>query len=195
MSIKLVLAIISSILAIVVFIPYFRDIFRKQTQPHMYSWLIWSILQIIGTAAALKAGSGYGSWSLAVGASFCFVVFLLSFKYGTKNIKRFDIFCLLAAFASLVFYLAVNNPLWSVILVALTDFIAFLPTMRKAYEEPGTETMSTYFLSAVANVVSILAVQAYSVTTLLYLVTLLITNSALCLILVSGRKKAVKQIP
>jgi hypothetical protein len=155
----------------------------------MYSWLIWSILQIIGTAAALKAGSGYGSWSLAVGASFCFLVFLLSFRYGTKNIKRFDVFCLFAAFASLILYLVVNNPLWAVILVAVTDFIAFLPTMRKAYEEPGSETMSTYLLSAVANLTNILAVQVYSVTALLYLVTLFITNSALCLILVSGRKK------
>lgn len=193
MTIKFIFAILSSVMAVIVFIPYFRDIFRKQTQPHMYSWLIWSILQIIGTAAALKAGSGYGSWSLAVGASFCFAIFLLSFKYGTKNIKRFDVFCLFASFVALVVYLTVSDPLWAVILVALTDLIAFLPTMRKAYEEPHSETMLTYFLSAVANIMSILAVQVYSTTTLLYLISLLVTNSTCCLILAFRRRKAAAQ--
>ena len=60
----------------------------------MYSWLIWTILQIVGVAAQLKDGAGYGAWALGVGAFFCFAIFLLSFKYGTKNISKFDLFCL-----------------------------------------------------------------------------------------------------
>ncbi|HEY0907996.1 MAG TPA: hypothetical protein VGE35_01465 [Candidatus Paceibacterota bacterium] len=189
MELKFVLAIASSILAIIVFIPYFIDIFKQKTQPHLYSWLIWGILQIVGTAAALKAGAGFGSWALGVGALFCLLIFLLSFKYGTKNIHRSDLFCLIAAFVAIGMYFLVENPLYSVLLVALTDFIGFLPTFRKAHQEPWSETFSTFFLSAVANVMSLAALEAYSLTTALYLSSLFVTNGVMCLILYFGRRR------
>lgn len=189
MEIKFFWAILSSIIAIVLFIPYFIDIFKHKTQPHMYSWLIWGLLQLIGMAAAFKGGAGYGTWALFIGSFFCLAIFALSFKYGTKNIKRVDVYCLVGAFVALCFYLFISNPLYSAILVALIDFIAFIPTFRKGYEEPYTETMSAYSLSALANVLSLLALQYYSVTTALYLVTLFITNSTICIILITRRRK------
>ncbi len=43
-DVKVVLAVLSVVIAILWgFVPYFRDIFRRKTQPHAYTWLIWSI--------------------------------------------------------------------------------------------------------------------------------------------------------
>ena len=97
MEFKLFFGIASSILAIVCFIPYIRDILKRKTEPHTYSWLIWTILQTVGVMAQLKEGAGYGAWALGIGAFFCFAIFLLSLKYGTKNISQFDTLCLLAS--------------------------------------------------------------------------------------------------
>lgn len=191
MEIKFIFGIASSIIAVICFVPYIKDILARKTEPHMYSWLVWTILQVVGVMAQIKDGAGYGAWALAVGATFCFLIFLLSFKYGTKNISRFDIACLLASFCALVVYLFIANPVWAIIAVALIDFVGFLPTFRKGYEEPFTETLSTFVLSAIANCLSLVAVQNYNVTTVLYLVSLLLTNSSFA-IMIASRRRALK---
>ena len=202
MNLKLISGIISSAMSVVVFIPYYRDIFKKKTQPHMYSWLVWGTLQIVGTLAVLKGGGGYGSWWLAVGAIFCLGIFLLSFKYGTKNIKPFDVYCLIACVFAFLLYVFITDPIYSVLLVVATDTIGFFPTFRKGYEEPHSETASLYLMSApsippgricrlmsaLTNLVGLVALQEYSITTALYTSVLLVTNSTMCTILFLRRR-------
>lgn len=176
MEFKLIFGIASSILAIVSFIPYIRDILKRKTEPHTYSWLIWTILQTVGVLAQFKEGAGYGAWALGIGAIFCFIIFLLSLKYGTKNISPFDTFCLFASAVTILIYIGIENPVWAVISVAIIDFVGFLPTFRKGFEEPFSETVSTFAMSGVANVLSIIALQNYNVTTVFYIATLFFTN-------------------
>ncbi len=177
MEVKFFFGIASSILAVICFAPYIKDILSRKTEPHRYSWLVWTILQTVGVMAQLKEGAGYGAWALAIGAVFCFSIFLLSFKYGTKNISKFDIGCLVASLGAIIIYFLISNPIWAIIVVASIDFVGFLPTFRKGYEEPFTETPSTFVMSATANIFSLLALQNYNVTTVLYIASLLITNS------------------
>ncbi|HAO64805.1 TPA: hypothetical protein DCQ44_02365, partial [Candidatus Taylorbacteria bacterium] len=113
-NLKLFWAVTSAAFTVIIFIPYFRDIFLKKTQPHAYSWLIWTILQAVGAAAIFKGGAGSGSWALVAGATMCLSVFVLSIKFGTKNIKRFDLYCLIGALIALSVYFFINNPLYSI---------------------------------------------------------------------------------
>lgn len=189
MEIKLIFGVASVVLAIVCFLPYVRDIVRKKTEPHMYSWLIWTILQIVGVAAQIKDGAGYGAWVLGVGAFFCFVIFLLSFRYGTKNISKFDLVCLIAALCAIGVYIFLKNPVWATIVVSVIDFVGFLPTFRKGFQEPFSETASTFVMSAVANVLSIVALQNYSVTTVLYIGSLFFTNSSFATMVLLRRRQ------
>jgi len=188
MEIKLFFGIASSIIAVVCFIPYIIDILKRKTEPHMYSWLIWTILQTIGVMAQLKEGAGYGAWALAIGAVFCFSIFLLSFKYGTRNISKFDTFCLIASICTIIIYFAIENPVWAIIAVAIVDFVGFLPTFRKGFEEPDTETVSTFVMSATANVLSLIALQNYNVTTVFYIASLFFTNSSFAIMILLRRR-------
>jgi hypothetical protein len=190
MEFKLFFGIVSSIVAIVCFIPYLRDIFRKQTQPHAYSWLIWTILQTVGVAAQIKDGAGYGAWALAVGAVFCFAIFILSLKYGTKNVTKFDGACLFASLIAILFYVTLENPLWAIISVVIVDFVGFLPTFRKGWEEPTTETPSTFGLSAFANILSLIALQNYTITTVLYIASLLVANSSFVIMILFRKNQS-----
>ncbi len=188
MDFKLFFGIASTILASICFLPYLQDIFKKQTEPHMYSWLVWTILQAVGVAAQLRDGAGYGAWALAVGAFFCFIIFLLSFKYGTNNISKFDLFCLISAVGAIAIYFFIDNPVWATIVVAIVDFAGFLPTFRKGFQEPFTETASTFIMSGIANVLSIIALQHYSVTTVFYIGSLFFTNSSFATMILFRRK-------
>lgn len=193
MEYKLFFGIASSVAALLVFVPYFRDIFRLKTKPHAYSWLVWAILVAVGVAAAFKEGAGYGVWAATVSAVFCMIVFLLSLKYGTKNITRFDKYCLAGAALALGLYLLLNNPLFSVVVVSLVDFFGFLPTMRKGYEEPLTETPSAFALATFANTLSLFAIQNYTAVTVLYVASLVLTNAVMVFILLGRRRALSKQ--
>ncbi len=179
----------SSIIGIACFVPYLRDIFKHKTKPHSYTWLIWTILQVTGVAAMLAAGAGIGITSLAIGATLCGFIFLLSLKYGTRDITLFDTLCLIAALGVLAIYFFLRDPLFSIIAVTAIDFIGFMPTFRKAYVDPHSETASNYALSALSSLLALGALQVISVTTALYLVSLVITNGACAAIIIMRRKK------
>jgi len=188
MNLKIIFAVVSSLVGIVCFIPYLRDIFRGTTKPHTYTWLIWTILQTIGVLAMFNSGAGIGILSLSIGALFCGFIFLLSFKYGTSNIKTFDKICLISALCAIFIYLFLHNALLSVVVVTLTDFIGFLPTIRKAYEEPKTETASNYGLSSASSALALFALTNFNLTTSLYLITVVITNGICATIILVRRK-------
>ena len=103
-------------------------------------------------------------------------------------IKTFDKICLVGALIAISLYLFLHNALLSVIVVTLTDFIGFLPTIRKSYAEPKTETLSTYGLSSASSAFALFALTNFNITTSLYLITLVITNGLCAVIILVQRK-------
>jgi len=180
------------ILAVISFLPYLKDIFAQKTKPHIYSWLIWSILQTTGVLAMIVGHAGWGALGLGIGSLFCIFIFFLSFKYGTKNITTFDTFCLLGAICAILVWVFLKDPLYSVILVTAIDFVGFIPTYRKGYFDPQSETVSLYVLSAVSNLLNLLAIGSYTVTTTLYVASLVITNVVCVSILLIRRRIVAK---
>lgn len=187
-TIKYTCGITATVISVIAFFPYLRDIFRKKTQPHSYTWLIWTILQVTGVVAMFNNGAGIGALALTVGAVFCGYIFILSLKYGTKNITLFDIICLIGALTAIAVYLFLHNPVLSVILITVTDFVGFLPTLRKAYAEPYSETLSLYVLGVVWSAFNIIAIATYSITTTLYPSCILFANMICCCMLWIRRK-------
>lgn len=176
MDIKLFFAIASVVALVVGYFPYFRDIFRKTTKPHAYTWLIWAITQGTATAAAFYGGANWGVMSLAGGTLLIVFVFLLSFKYGTKNISRSDKGILMLALSAIFVWWLTNNPLLSVLMVTAIDGMGYIPTLRKSWVEPWSETLSFWFAMAIATVLTILSLGEINWLTAPYLVVLAILN-------------------
>jgi len=174
--IKPACGIIATIVSIIGFIPYLKDIFRRKTQPHSYTWLIWTILQVTGVVVMFNSGAGMGALPLAVGVGFCIYIFILSLKYGTKNITVFDTVCLAGALAAIVVYVFLHDAVLSVILVTIIDFVGFLPTLRKAYSEPYSETLSLFAIGIITGIFSIAAIPSYSIATTLYPAFIMFAN-------------------
>lgn len=186
---KIFIGLLAGIIGGLAFVPYIWDIFLRKTKPHIYTWLIWSLLQTTSVLVMIHNGAGTGISPFVVGAILCGCIFLLSFKYGTKNITVFDTICLVGAIIALIFYLYLHNPLISIILVSLIDIIGFIPTFRKSYIEPKTETPSTYIVSAFSSLLAIFALLDYSLITILYPTTLVFTDTMCWLIIISRRKR------
>ena len=188
-TIKIIIGLVASIVGIFCFVPYFRDIFLHKTKPHIYTWLIWSLLQGTSVFIMFYGGAGIGVLPFVIGTILCGSIFILSFKYGTKNITLFDTICLIGALVALIFYIFLHDPVSSIILVSVIDFIGFIPTFRKSYAEPKTETSSTYLISAISSALAIVALLNYSLVTMLYPATLILTDMVCWLIIVLRRNE------
>ncbi|OGZ67301.1 MAG: hypothetical protein A3D34_00860 [Candidatus Staskawiczbacteria bacterium RIFCSPHIGHO2_02_FULL_33_16] len=185
-TIKLVSAVFAIILVIFgAFLPYLRDILVKKTKPHAYTWLIWTITQGVALAGLLYGKGGWGSLSFFIMTAFVFITFLVSLKYGTRNITKFDTTILIIALLSIIVWRQMQNPLLAVFIVSAIDFLGYLPSFRKTFEEPWTETVTSWLVFSFTNILIIFSLSEYNFLTLTYLITITIGNIILitiCLI-------------
>ncbi len=47
LNIKNVVGVVAIVLTFVAYTPYFLDLFKGKTKPHIFSWLIWTIVTSI----------------------------------------------------------------------------------------------------------------------------------------------------
>ncbi len=173
---KSVAAIIAVVLALIASIPYIRDTIIGKTKPHVISWFTWALVSFIAFGIQLLNNGGVGSYINLVMGIVCFTTFLLGLKNGTKNITKFDIAAFVLALIAIVLWLIVKQPLLSILLVVFIDFMSFLPTIRKSWGKPWSETLVTWILGSVKNGLSIYALQATTLITVMFPVYSLIAT-------------------
>lgn len=167
---------VAVIIGIVSYIPYLRHLFAGKTKPHAFSWFVWFMINAIAFSAQISAGAGAGAWVTGFTGIACLVVTIAAWKVGRQNITRLDWLFFAGALGALAVWAVTDDPLWSVILITGIDALAFIPTFRKSYHKPDEETASVYALSAVKFAVSLAALSTVTLTTVLYPLSLVITN-------------------
>src|SRR3989338_5771506 len=78
MDIKTILGGVAAILAFVSSFIYIRDIFRGNSKPHTYTWLIWAIVTWIAFGGQWVSGGGPGAWATGASAVLSTFTLLLS---------------------------------------------------------------------------------------------------------------------
>ena len=186
---KELLGLTAAALAVLQAIPYFWDIFHHRTKPHLYTYLIWSIVTGLAFLGQVAAGGGPGAWTTGVMTVITIAVLLLCFKYGTEDITALDAVFLGGALISIIPWYLTSDPMLSVVLATGIDVLAFLPTIRKTYNDPTSETLISYISNLFRHPISILALTSYSITTVIYPAALLVMNIIMVSVIVSRRRK------
>ncbi len=194
MEIRSFLGIAASLIGLIGYIPYVRDIRSGRTRPHIFSWFIWAIMESIACAAILTGGGFAGSWAHAVTAAICVYVVILSLKNGEKQITLVDKICLTLSLIAIALWKSTSNPLYAVILVVIADGLAYIPTFRKAFYRPQEETLITFVLNAIKQVLVLCSMSAYSPTTVLFDAYLISANTAFVSMLIIRRRQLKRQI-
>lgn len=189
MHYKAALGAIAVIVAFVSYVPYIKNIFSGKTKPHAFSWLVWGILNGIAFAGQMHDKGGAGAWSVGLTAVVMFFIFSVSLKRGEKDIRPFDWFCLMSALLSLIPWFLTNDPLISVILITAIDALGFLPTVRKSFKRPHQETLVTFLLSILKYSLVVIALQKYTLVTVLFPLSLVIMNALFVGMLVIRRRQ------
>lgn len=188
-GIKTILSLIAVILTFVGYFPYIRSIVKKQTKPHIYSWFTWSLDGFIIFGLQITHGAGPGSFvALAAGILALTVLILTILNKGKRDVTVTDTVFLVMALLALVIWLFAKQPLISAILIMTVDVLGFLPTVRKSWHKPFTENVSFYAINTVRFAIALVALQAYSIITVLYPGVWLIGNGLFTIMLVTRRK-------
>ena len=188
MSIKTIFAIISLASGFALFLPYFIGIWKNETKPHLLTWVTWFILTGLGFVLSYTAGGGAGAFTFALQSILCLFIAIYALIKREKNITRVDWMIFTFAIIIMSFYALTKNALLSAIFAATVDCLGYIPTFRKSYLRPYQEPPLTYTMASVSWLFSIFALNAFSVTTLIYPIALVVVNGAFVLFLFIRRK-------
>lgn len=166
---KELLSAAAIILTFALFLPYIRSIRRGETKPHVFSWVIWGLGTLIVFLAQLADHGGLGAWPIGIsGVITSYIALLAYLKRSDLAITKTDWAFLVVALSALPFWFLTSDPLWTVVILTTVDLVGFGPTCRKAYVRPHDERIWFFCLSAVRNFLVLLALEHYSLTTVLF---------------------------
>lgn len=186
---KIALGIIATVMALVSYIPYIRNMITGKTKPHAFSWLVWGILTAIAFVGQVSEGAGPGAWVTGFTACVSFFIFITALRTREKDISNSDWLSLVGAGFALLLWWATSGPLLAVILITLIDALGFFPTFRKSYNKPYEETAITFAISALKFVVAIIALENLTPVTWLYPASLVFMNGIFVVMLLIRRKQ------
>ncbi len=183
------IGIIAVILTFVGYIPYIKDTIKGTTKPHIYSWFIWAFVTFIIFALQILGHGGAGAFVTLATAILCLTIFILGLKNGQKDITKFDTITFIIALIAILVWVFAKQPAISNLLIITINTLANLPTIRKSWNNPYSETLFTWEMGAVRNLLGLLALANYSLLTWLYPVTNLLINVLVSLLLIIRRKQ------
>lgn len=185
---KETIAIIAALLAIVGNVPYLMDIVKRRVEPHPYTWFVWSIVSCIIFFGQISRGAGIGALPTAASEIFTIIIFIFSLQYGFKKIKKIDTLFLIIALLGIIPWIITNDPTISVIIAVSIDLIAFVPTLRKTWLHPQTETPILYIMNVLRHILMLFSLQAYNIATTLHSIVMITSNTFMTFIILRGRK-------
>ena len=189
MDYKVILWIITVIIWIYAYYPYISDIFKGKTKPHLFSWIIFLIMDTIAFLIQIGDNAGPWSWWTLTTGLLGLIVLVLAFKRGEKHITTSDCIAFALALLCIVFYVLLPDPTYSLYLVLCISALALYPTARKSFYKPSEETLSIYVIAGIRSILSILATVNISLLTIWLPAFLIIINSAFVLMVLVRKKQ------
>lgn len=189
MGLKESIGFLSVILTAVGYASYFQSIFRKQTKPHTFTWVIGAIANGIVFTGQWTHGAGAGSWVAGFTALLCVAIAGLSIKQGEKNITKSDVIAFVLALTAVALWYVTDDPLAAVCLATLIDILGCYPTIRKSYGKPYEESLFAWTVCGLRSGLSLFALEHYSLVTVIYPLALTFVNGGMTGLLIWRRHR------
>lgn len=187
-GLRTLLSVVAVAVGVVAVVPYVLAMRAGRTRPHSMTWAVWAALTAVGFAAQVAGGGGVASAVLGVSAVICAGIAIYAWRWRHEVSHRSDRYAFAGVVVAALAWAATSNPLAAVALITVVDFAAFMPTVRKTWVLPHTETLSNYALSCVKLLLSAVALEVWSPTTLLYPLSLIVLNMSFVALVVGRRR-------
>lgn len=190
MNLKTLIGLSAIFLTFTGYVPYIRDTITGKTRPHVYTWFLWVLVSCIACALQFSDGAGIGAGVTATAVVVCFFIACLGLRNGKRDIKASDTIFAIAALLAIPIWLFARQPVVSVILLSSIEMLAFIPTLRKSWNDPYSETLASYAINTLRFGLALFALAHYSIITTLYPATWLVGNGIFSVFLIIRRRQA-----
>lgn len=179
MTTDIILVCISICLSVYGSYNYIRDTIKGTTRPNRISQGLWAVAPLIGVGAALSSGAGVLTTVRIFMAGFIpLLILIASFanKTGYWKTTTFDYICGSFSLIALVMWLGMDQPVYAVLLAAIADFFAAIPTIKKSWTNPESETGVAYIMSLCGTLLILPTIHVFDIQNTAFQIYLLVVN-------------------
>lgn len=178
---KVLFGTLAAIIAVFNYSPYLIGAIKRTLKPHAFSWIVWTLMTSVTFLAQITDNAGPGAWATGATAVTLFLIAVLAVRNGGYKITRSDKLSFIGALSAVPIWIATSDPMWAVIIIVLIEALGFFPTYRKGFMKPYEESVLAFALTILKYSFALLALENYTVTTMLFPVALVVLSTGLVL--------------
>lgn len=148
-------------------VAYARDTARGSNQPNRMTFVLWALAPLLGFGVQLRLGVGtVAVMTLVIGVG-PLIILISSYSKTASGWKlgRFDYACGSLSAMGLAVWLTTGHGGASILLFVAADLLAGLPTIRKAWLAPHSESASLFLAGFVNSCITLATLDALTVET------------------------------
>ncbi len=159
---------------------YIRDTLRGTTQPNRVTWLLWAVAPLLAFAVEVNSGVGLRSLMTFMVGFLPLVIFLCSFvnPKSVWKITRFDYICGALSVLGTIGWLLTRNGTFGIVAAILADGLAAVPTLRKSWSYPESETVGAFLGAAINALITLLTITTVTTAEIAFPLYIFIIASA-----------------
>ena len=172
---------------------YIRDTLLGSTKPNRVTFLVWAIAPLTGAAASFSAGVTWAMLPVFISGFIPLLILITSFanKHAYWKLGAFDYVCGIFALLALLLWALTKDSDIAIVFAILSDAFAVLPTLRKAWKFPETETSIAYIAALFTALTSFSELSTYSFAA--YAFPTYLSCAGCFLVFALYRKKVIQQ--
>ncbi|RJR31873.1 hypothetical protein C4569_01045 [Candidatus Parcubacteria bacterium] len=184
MTLPHLLVIIAVALSITGSSVYIRDTIKGKTKPNLVSWSMWALAPLISTCVAISAKADLWATARVFFAGFLPLLVVIIALINPKSywkLTLFDLLCGACSFLAIIVWAYLGLAKSAIILALLGDCFALFPTLKKAWQNPETESGLTYFAGFISSILIIPSIPRFDIENSAFQIYLIIANALLFL--------------
>ena len=155
--------IFGAVLGLIGSFSYIKGTIQGRVKPNRATWFVISRAPMLAVAGEINKGVGLRSLVTFMSGFIPLLIFLASFvnKKSYWQLKKFDYICGSLAIVGLILWKLSGEGNVAISFAIFADFIAFFPTLRKAYTHPHTEDYVVFATGIVAVCIGLLVIDSW----------------------------------
>ncbi|HSN02868.1 MAG TPA: hypothetical protein VLS91_05230 [Acidimicrobiales bacterium] len=166
---------------------YIRDTLRGTTTPNRVTWGLWALEGVLAFAIEIKQHVGLAAgMTLMLGLGPVLVV-VASFRHhhGVWRLTTFDVVCGVISLAGIIFWALVDAPTTALVSFVVADQVAALPTVRKSWLAPETETWWAFAMGSLNTGLTLATLHEITTAGALFPGVIMVTDALLVVLILT----------
>ncbi len=181
------LGLISGLFLISGYIPYTYEVIKGTDTPNRASWFIWALSTVVILLGVKETGTNEAIWVPIADAVGCFIIFILSIRFGVGGWSKTDKISLVIAISSLGIWLITGNAFVAFLMNLIIYISGYISTIKKAMVNPESESLfawTLFFIGVVLNLTTVVVGTDTGFEIWLYPIVLVVTVGTLYFLLI-----------